>query len=381
MSNLSVPHIPQSTRRATPALVRQFTPNWFAASMGTGILALGLAQFPASPLLHGLGEVLWTANIMLFATFAVLLASRFLLHFDEAQALFAHPVLSMFFGCIPMALATIVNGLLIFGVPRFGAGAVTLAELGWWIDVGLAFACGLAIPYAMFTRQAHAIERMTAVWLLPLVASEVAAVSGGLLLPHLAATDQLTVLVTSLLLWACSVPIALSVLVLLFLRMALHKLPEAGMAASSWLSIGPIGTGALALAIFSETAPAVLSAQGLGPVAAAFSGAALLGALLLWGYGLWWLSIAIAVTLRYASSGIPFNLGWWGYTFPLGVYALSTLRLSHIVPFAPFALFGTLLVGLLAIIWLCVAARTLIALATGGLGMPPAPAVTADYTI
>src|SRR5206468_581238 len=110
----------------------------------------------------------------------------------------------------------------------------------------------------------------------------------------------------SLVMWACSVPIAMSVLVVLFLRMALHKLPEAGMAASSWLSIGPIGTGALALIVFSEVSPAVLSAHGLGAVAGAFSGAALLGAVLLWGYGLWWLAIAVMVTLRYFRNAVPF---------------------------------------------------------------------------
>ena len=30
--------------------------------------------------------------------------------------------------------------------------------------------CGVAIPYFMFTRQEHSIEKMTAVWLLPIVA-------------------------------------------------------------------------------------------------------------------------------------------------------------------------------------------------------------------
>jgi tellurite resistance protein TehA-like permease len=33
----------------------------------------------------------------------------------------------------------------------------------------------------MFTRQEHSIDQMTAVWLLPVVAAEVAAASGGLL--------------------------------------------------------------------------------------------------------------------------------------------------------------------------------------------------------
>ncbi|RZJ97410.1 MAG: C4-dicarboxylate ABC transporter, partial [Novosphingobium sp.] len=34
-------------------VVRQFTPNWFAATMGTGILAIALSQFQADvPMLH-----------------------------------------------------------------------------------------------------------------------------------------------------------------------------------------------------------------------------------------------------------------------------------------------------------------------------------------
>jgi C4-dicarboxylate transporter/malic acid transport protein len=382
MPDHSVPQIPQSfSRHQTPAVIRQFTPNWFAATMGTGILSIALAQFPGVPILKALGEGLWFANILLFSLFAAILIARFVLHSDEAMRLFHHPVMSMFFGCIPMGLATIVNGFLIFGIPLFGDGAVDIAQALWWVDVALSFACGLIVPFAMFTRQAHSIDKMTAVWLLPLVASEVAAVSGGLMIPHLADPgQQLTVLTTSMVMWACSVPIAMSVLVVLFLRMALHKLPEAGMAASSWLSIGPIGTGALALIVFSEVSPAVLSAHGLGAVSAAFAGAALLGAVLLWGYGLWWLAIAVMVTLRYFRNGVPFNLGWWGYTFPLGVYAVTTLRLSHVIPFAPFAVFGTMLVMALAVIWLCVAFRTAMGAYRGSLFIVPR-AVTEDYAI
>lgn len=382
MPDHSVPQIPQSfSRSQTPAFVRQFTPNWFAATMGTGILSIALSQFPSAPVLRVLGEGLWGANILLFCLFAVVLIARFLLHFEEASRLLHHPVMSMFFGCIPMGLATIVNGFLIFGLPRFGQIAVDIAQALWWVDVALSFACGLAVPFAMFTRQAHTIDKMTAVWLLPLVASEVAAVSGGLLIPHLADPGlQLTVWTVSLVMWACSVPIAMSVLVLLFLRMALHKLPEASMAASSWLSIGPIGTGALGLLVFSDVSPAVLSAHGLGAVANAFSGAALLGAILLWGYGLWWMAIAVLVTLRYFRNHVPFNLGWWGYTFPLGVYSVATLKLSHVIPFAPFAIFGTLLVMALAAIWLSVAFRTALGAYRGSLFVAPR-AVAEDYAI
>lgn len=266
----------------------------------------------------------------------------------------------MFFGCIPMGFATIINGLLIYGIPQIGDTAVAIATTLWWLDVMLSLACGLAIPFLMFTRQSHSIDQMTAVWLLPIVASEVVAASGGLLLPHIDnAQAQLTVLMTSLVLWACSVPLATSVTVILFLRMAVHKLPHVSMAASSWLALGPIGTGALGLLVISQNGPTVLSDSGLASVAPAFGGASFLGAILLWGYGIWWLAIAVLITVRYLRDGLPFNIGWWAYTFPLGVFAVATLRLSTMVPIAAIAIFGTILVMALTGMWLLVATKTI----------------------
>ncbi len=342
-------------------VVRQFTPNWFAATMGTGVLALALAQVPAAgPGLKRVAEGLWMLDIGLFGLFSLLYAARWILFFDQARRIFGHGVASMFFGCIPMGLATIVNGVLSFGVARWGPGAVEIAQALWWLDAGLAMICGLVIPFMMFTRQDHSIDRMTAVWLLPVVAAEVAAVSGGLLAPHLNDVhQQLTVLIAGYALWACSVPLAMSLLVILVLRMAIHKLPHADMAASSWLALGPIGTGALGLLVLGGAAPAVFAANGLGDYGAAARGIGLIGGLLLWGYGLWWTATAVLITLRYLRQGLPFNLGWWGYTFPLGVYALATLRLATLLPIAALAILGDGLVITLAVSWVIVSARTL----------------------
>ena len=104
-------------------VIRQFTPNWFAATMGTGVLALALAQVPvAIPGLHALAEALWLFNIFLFVLFTALYAARWTLFFDEARRIFGHSTVSMFFGTIPMGLATIINGFLVFGLPRWGDG-------------------------------------------------------------------------------------------------------------------------------------------------------------------------------------------------------------------------------------------------------------------
>ncbi|WP_159245290.1 TDT family transporter [Pseudomonas koreensis] len=341
-------------------VIRQFTPNWFAATMGTGVLALALAQLPlAIPGLRAVAEGLWLFNIVLFTLFSAAYAARWMLFFDEARRIFGHSTVSMFFGTIPMGLATIINGFLLFGVPRWGDGVIQLVEALWWIDVAMSLACGVLIPYMMFTRQEHSIDQMTAVWLLPVVAAEVAAASGGLLAPHLTdAHAQLIVLTTSYVLWAFSLPVAFSILTILLLRMALHKLPHENMAASSWLALGPIGTGALGMLLLGGEAPAIFAANGLPGVGEIASGLGLVAGVTLWGFGLWWMLMALLITVRYLRDGIPFNLGWWGFTFPLGVYSLATLKLASILNLTFFSVFGTALVILLAAMWLIVGKRT-----------------------
>ena len=341
-------------------MIRQFTPNWFAATMGTGILALALPQVPGvGPSLHPVGEALWYFNIALFTLFAGLYTARWAMYGHEARRIFGHNTVSMFIGTIPMGLATIINGCLAFGLPRFGAGVIPIAETLWWIDVAMSLACGVAIPYLMFTRHQHSLDTMTAVWLLPVVAAEVAGASGGLLAPHLAdAHHQFVVLATSYVLWAYSVPVAFGILAILILRMALHKLPHESMAASSWLALGPIGTGALGMLVLGSDAPAILAANGLAAIGAVAQGIGAIAGLLLWGFGLWWLALATLITIRYWRAGIPFNLGWWGYTFPLGVYAVATFKLGTTLQLGFFGIAGTFLTIALAAMWLLVGAKT-----------------------
>ena len=341
-------------------MIRQFTPNWFAATMGTGILALALPQVPGlGPALKSVGEALWFFNIALFTLFSGLYASRWMLFGHEARRIFGHNTVSMFIGTIPMGLATIINGLIAFGLPRFGAGVIPIAEVLWWIDVAMSLACGVAIPYLMFTRHEHSLDGMTAVWLLPVVAAEVAGASGGLLAPHLANMhDQFVVLTTSYALWAYSVPVAFGILAILILRMALHKLPHESMAASSWLALGPIGTGALGMLVLGGAAPTILAANGLGSIGVVAQGTGTIAGLLLWGFGLWWLALATLITIRYWRAGVPFNLGWWGYTFPLGVYTVATFKLGTTLHLGIFGVMGTVLTIALAAMWLLVGAQT-----------------------
>ena len=341
-------------------IIRQFTPNWFTVSMGTGVVALIVSAFPMlKALTWQLGTGLWYFNILLFVLFSVLYGLRWAFYPHEAKQIFQHPSMSLFLGTIPMALATILNGFLKYGQPIYGDIAVQIAQTLWYADVVLALLVAWAVPFAMYRHQEHALQQMTAVWLLPIVACEVAASSGGLLLGHLAAdTHAVAILLGSYVLWGVSVLPAFAILTILMLRLVLHKLPEKELAVSSWLALGPIGTAALALLVLGHQAPTLMASLGLAQLGQLFHQAGILASLILLGFGLWWLGIAVLTTLHHAKQDLPFNLGWWGLTFPLGVYTLAILTLAQQLNLAFLYAVGYAFATILMLLWSLVATKT-----------------------
>jgi C4-dicarboxylate transporter/malic acid transport protein len=334
-------------------------PNWFTVGMGTGITAVAAYTLAGAPAwLRHIGVALWLANSAVVAVLSALFVLRLALERGALRRILRDPVQSMFLGAIPMALATIVNGTVDMGRPLLGPVALVLAERLWLIDVVLALASAVVVPYVMFVVHDHRLERMTGIWLMPFVPPEVAAASGGLFLPHVADRALAQALVTaSLVLWAVSVPIAFLLLGVLLLRLAVHSLPPRELAVSTWITLGTLGTGMLGLIGLGGAMPLLF-----GPLGRAMDGASILAATALWGFGLWWLTMSLLLTLHQLRRGLPFNLGWWGLTFPLGVFAAGTNLLAVRLGVAWIGVMATILFALLAAFWALVATRTAVGL-------------------
>lgn len=367
-----MPLRPLTDVSSSSEVVRQFTPNWFTVTMGTGILSVTLAGMAWDvPGRLAVAEGLWLAGGALWGLFAALFLGRLLCFPETVGPLLRHPVQSMFLGAIPMGLAPVVSGLPLFGPRWVGEAAVPLAQVLWWADAVLAVGVALLVPYVMLTRQDHGTERMTPVWLLPIVGPEVTAAGGGVLAPHLAPDAAQAVVAAGYGLWALSVPLAFSIITLAFQRYALHKLPPADMAASVWLIVGPIGTGALGLLTLGQAAAGAFAGTPLAGVAGVARDAGLIGGALLWAAGAWWVALAVLVTIRYLRRGVAFNLGWWGYTFPLGVFVAAAQVLGRLTGLGPLEAAGTAGTLALAAVWLVVAARTLGGMWRGSLFRAP----------
>lgn len=175
---------------------------------------------------------------------------------------------------------------------------------------------------------------MTAAWLLPIVAPIVAAASGGIVAEVLPNPQHaLWTVLTSYILWGTGVPLAMAVLVIYFQRLTVHKLPAREVIVSVFLPLGPLGQGGFAIMQLGKvcmstfpltnTLPAVSNTGGKpGDIIYVMSW---LTALVMWGFAIVWLFFALASISR---SKFPFNMGWWGFTFPLGVLTVSTTTIG-----------------------------------------------------
>jgi tellurite resistance protein TehA-like permease len=76
-------------------------------------------------------------------------------------------------------------------------------------------------------------------------------------------------------------------------------------------------------------------------------------------FGLWWLLHGVyAVVMRHAAGTLKFNMGWWGFVFPLGVFASATIILASELRSTFMACLAMLFIIALAIILLVVSYST-----------------------
>ena len=185
---------------------------------------------------------------------------------------------------------------------------------------------------------------MTAAWLLPIVAPIVAAASGSIVAEVLLNPQHaLWTIIASYVLWGIGVPLAMVVLVIYFHRLTVYNLPPREVIVSVFLPLGPLGQsgfgimnlGKVATEIFPKTSTFQTTSTNSGEILYIIGWVL---ALIMWGYGIVWLSFALASISR---SKFPFNMGWWGFTFPLGVFTASTTTIGKEIPSRFFDVLGT----------------------------------------
>ena len=349
------------------ARLRGFHPGWFGAVMGTAIVGVAAAMNPGqiaslAPAARTLGQAMAVLATALAVVLAVPYLGRFVLHRDAALADLRDPVAGALYGTLP-------GGILVLAATAAAVGPTLLptptvrelvASLDW-VGVPLAFAISVVFAYLLFVRSELVLETVNGGWFIPPVVNIVVPLVLVPLVPGSSPATARALLLASYAFWGMGFLLYLLIVTMLHHRLVLHPLPHAGLAPSLWIGLGPIGVGALALVKMAAAGTAVF-----GPLGPAVALASRLAATALWGFGVWWLAAAALLLLHYLQSGpLPYGIGWWGFTFPLGAYTVATLTLARAWSLSGLDWAGAALFVLLALFWLVVAGRTIWALHTG----------------
>ncbi|MFG2544695.1 TDT family transporter [Streptomyces sp. NPDC048594] len=336
------------TPKAGPGGRAPLSPSWFAAVMGTGIVANAAVSLPS-----GFAGLLDAATVIWAAAALLLLALLFV--YVRQRSLSAHaadPVLSQFLGAVPMALLTVGAGTLLLGERVVGTDvAVGVAWTLWSAGTLLGLGTSCAVPYLMITRHRFGSDAAFGGWLLPVVPPMVAASAGALLIPRVPAGElRLAMMLCCCAMLGLGFLAALLVLAMVYSRLVHSDAPIGAVVPTVWIGAGALGQTVTALGALSTVAPTALPASYAHGTAAA----ALLGGVGVWGFASLWLVLATALTLRELRRGMPFAPTWWSFIFPLGACVTGAGSLASLTDSLMFTCCAIGLYMILVLAWVIV---------------------------
>jgi len=346
-------------------------PNWFAAVMGTGIVAIAGATLPLQvPGVHGFTEGVWVIALIMLAVLVLVVGGHWLWNPRVVRGHARNPQMAHFYGAAPMALVTVGTGALLVGKDLIGERvAVDLAWVLWTAGTLGGLFTAVSIPFLMFTQ--HSVEPDAAFggWLMPVVPPMVSAAGGALLLPHMApGTGRETMLYGCYAMFGLSLVASLIIITMIWTRLALYGTSGTARVPTLWIVLGPLGqsiTVAGLLGTYAGSAVAPEIASGMRVFGVLFG-------VPVWGFAVLWIALATALTVRTLRRGMPFALTWWSLTFPVGTFVTGTTQLAEHTALPAFEVAAVAAyVGLLAT-WVLVAIRTTGGSLRGSLFAPPA---------
>ncbi len=283
----------QATQQATPPAapgmaLHSFHPGWFGAVMGTAIVGVAAFMNPGSiPALKSPLAVLGIAMVVLAWLFAIGIGIPYVLrwvrHPDAAKRDLLHPVMGAMYATFPAGMVVLATATAAVAPAVLPAHVVfwTVAVLG---GVGslFAFVASVALAYILFITPGIGAEAVNGGWFIAPVTNIIVPMVLVPLMPQVGPEMGRFLLVMSYAYWGMGFFLFLMVASLLYDRLVFHPLPAPPLAPSLWIGLGPIGVGGLALLRMAQG-----GGQIWGELGATVNMLSAIGALALWGFGLW----------------------------------------------------------------------------------------------
>ncbi len=323
--------------------IREFPPLLFASVMGTGVVAaVSYAYSRYIPVLSVLGIVLAYLNTLLFFTLLIPWCIRWIKYREDALHDLYHPVVSHFYGTIAIAMLVLaVDYVVIIGN--------TLTAWIFWICGTIAtIIFSATIPYLMFVQEKIGIENITPAWYIPPVGLIVVPMAGALLLKNTTGLLFDLMLFVNYSAWGSGFFLYVALYAICMYRYITHQLPSCNIAPTIWINLGPIGAGVSSLYMLVKNTFFITYKEPL-----------YVFGLIFWGFGVWWLIMAIIITLHYIKKiSLPYSLAWWAFIFPLGAYVSATHNVAIVFGIEVIDYIGLTLYFMLLGMWIITVLKT-----------------------
>ncbi|HET8939536.1 MAG TPA: tellurite resistance/C4-dicarboxylate transporter family protein [Polyangiales bacterium] len=296
--------------------VEHLFPAYFALVMATGIVSMGA-------LLKGFAALAWgllCINVIAYVVLIALLLTR-LIRFPVRvlDDLRDHGRGPGFFTLVASTCVLGTQSLLI----------LKNVEIAWimWV-MGLTY--WLIVMYSFFTatiireRKPSLEEGINGAWLIASVATQSVSILGTQLSPY-AGTGREVLLFFALCMHLLGAMLYLAIITLIFYRFTFLALTMERLTPPYWINMGAVAIATLAGSTLILQADTWELFRLLKPFLLGFT-------LFFWATATWWIPLLIILSLvRHLVRRYPlqYDPQYWALVFPLGMYTVSTYRLSQ----------------------------------------------------
>lgn len=316
-------------------------PGYFALVMATGIIsnALYLERY------RTLSDALLAINLVAYPAFWLLTLARLGWFQKRLWADLTDPRLVFAFFTMVAATDVLGVGLSIRGFVAVSIALWLFALMLWVVLIYLSFGV------LTFLNTAHGANVVHGGWLIAIVGTESLVILGALAAPHLGVYER-SVMVLIHMLWGIGLGLYGIFITLFAYRIFFFDVEPHDITPLLWVVMGAaaITTNAGSMLILADTGMAFL--QSMRPFIDGVT-------LIMWAWATWWIPLLVLFgvwkhVIRRAP--IDYTPMMWSLVFPLGMYALASLRLSLAADFAPLRMVSMAMMWVALCVWTLTAA-------------------------
>jgi tellurite resistance protein TehA-like permease len=299
-------------------------PASFALVMATGIVSIACQLLDLRPVARAL---LW-ANVGFYLVLWLLTAMRVVRFPRRVLADVEHHGRAVGFFTTVAATCVLGSQLLIVGAMRTPAAVLWAFGIALWTVVTYTVFTALTVK----AEKPPLAEGLNGGWLVAVVAAQSVSVLGSQLADGFGPYAP-RVLLFCLGMWLGGGMLYIWIISLIFYRYTFLPMSPSDLAPPYWINMGAVAISTLAGVSLVIASPQAALLVELTPFLKGLS-------LLFWATATWWIPMLVILGVwRHVYRRFPLRYDplYWGAVFPLGMYAVCTYRLAHVID-APYLL-------------------------------------------